>query len=101
MPGNYDMAVKDNMLYVDNYVDLVVFDVSNTSDILLVNRIEKVFTNRGSFNFKIEEDKYSIAIDWEEVESIDTIFSYQMYKTLRISVVMEKIVFLYLFGLLL
>jgi hypothetical protein len=43
IPGNVDMAVKDNILYADSYVDLVAIDISNINDIREVNRIEDVF----------------------------------------------------------
>src|SRR4030095_10457884 len=31
IPGNIDMAVKDNILYADSYTDLVAIDINNTS----------------------------------------------------------------------
>ncbi|WP_192349062.1 LVIVD repeat-containing protein [Algoriphagus sp. Y33] len=43
--GNVDMAVNGNILYADNYVDLLVFDISNISSIQMVKRIEDVFTH--------------------------------------------------------
>lgn len=43
IPGNVDMAIKDNVLYADSYVDLLVFDLSNPSKPVLVNRNEDVF----------------------------------------------------------
>jgi hypothetical protein len=43
IPGNVDIAIKDNILYADSYVDLVSIDVSSFSAIKEVGRIEKVF----------------------------------------------------------
>jgi len=43
IPGNVDMAIKDNILYADSYVDLVAIDISNINDIREVKRIEGVF----------------------------------------------------------
>lgn len=43
IPGNLDMAVKGNILYADNYIDLVALDISNPLDVRLVNRVENVF----------------------------------------------------------
>ncbi|MBN2803770.1 MAG: hypothetical protein JXR91_11795 [Deltaproteobacteria bacterium] len=43
IPGNLDMAVKDNILYADSYVDLVVIDISNLNSIKEINRITDVF----------------------------------------------------------
>jgi hypothetical protein len=43
IPGNIDMAIKDNILYADSYIDLVSIDVSSFSGIKEVGRVEKVF----------------------------------------------------------
>jgi hypothetical protein len=43
IPGNMDMAVKGNILYADNYIDLVAIDISNPLDVRLVNRVENIF----------------------------------------------------------
>lgn len=43
--GNVDLAVNGNILYADNYVDLLAFDLSNINNIKMVKRIEDVFTH--------------------------------------------------------
>ncbi|REG81361.1 LVIVD repeat-containing protein [Algoriphagus antarcticus] len=43
--GNVDMAVNGKILYADNYVDLLAFDISTISKIKLVKRVEDVFTH--------------------------------------------------------
>lgn len=43
IPGNGDMAIKDNLLYVDNYSDLVVLDISNPKAIKEVGRSVAAF----------------------------------------------------------
>ncbi len=43
--GNVDLAVNGNILYADNYVDLLAFDISNVNNIQMVKRIEDVFTH--------------------------------------------------------
>ncbi|UBM59637.1 hypothetical protein LAG90_03095 [Marinilongibacter aquaticus] len=48
VPGILDMAVKDNMMYVDSYVDLVVLDISDPQQIHEVGRVENRFTS-GAF----------------------------------------------------
>lgn len=37
-PGMVDMAVKDNVLYLDSYVDLVAVDISNPADVKEIGR---------------------------------------------------------------
>ncbi|GAB2498424.1 hypothetical protein GCM10027164_32860 [Algoriphagus taiwanensis] len=44
--GNIDLAVNDEMLYADNYADLLVFDLSNLGNIRLVKRVEDVFLSQ-------------------------------------------------------
>jgi len=44
IPGNIDMAVKDDVLYADSYIDLVVLDISDFSDIKEIERVEDVFS---------------------------------------------------------
>ena len=41
--GNEDISIKDNFLYADNTVDLVVFDISSITTITEVERLEDVF----------------------------------------------------------
>lgn len=41
--GNADMAIKDNLLYADSYIDLVWFDISNPAQPMLRGRKEEVF----------------------------------------------------------
>jgi len=43
VPGNVDFAVKNQMLYVDNAVDLVTLDISNMESIRTVGRVKNAF----------------------------------------------------------
>ena len=45
IPGNYDIATKDDYLYADSYIDLVIFDISDINSIKEVNRIKGSFQN--------------------------------------------------------
>ncbi len=47
IPGNVDMAVKGNILYADNYIDLVVLDITQPQQVKLVNRVENIFPVHG------------------------------------------------------
>jgi hypothetical protein len=49
IPGNGDIAVRDQFLYADSYMDLVTFDISNLADIHEVARVQNVFT-QGQFD---------------------------------------------------
>ncbi len=45
IPGNGDMAVRNNILYADSYMDLVAIDISNPAQPREVNRVAGIFTN--------------------------------------------------------
>ncbi|HHH50113.1 MAG TPA: hypothetical protein ENK52_03960, partial [Saprospiraceae bacterium] len=45
IPGNVDIAVKDNMLYADNYIDLLTIDISDPTHPVLQHRTEDVFSS--------------------------------------------------------
>lgn len=70
IPGNVDIAIKDNILYADSYVDLVSIDVSSFSAIKEVGRIEKVFPyTLPSYDTKYPlaklDEKKGVVTDWE------------------------------------
>ncbi len=43
IPGNVDVAVKGNIMYADNYIDLISLDVSNPANPIFLNRTIDVF----------------------------------------------------------
>lgn len=43
VPGNVDMAISNDILYADSYVDLLAFDISSISSIKQVKRLKDVF----------------------------------------------------------
>ncbi|NNF35943.1 MAG: hypothetical protein HKN68_17680, partial [Saprospiraceae bacterium] len=70
IPGNHDMAVKDNILYADSYIDLVSIDISDLNNIRLVNRLENAFPNYNTeFGFVAAEGM--VITEWEEIETVE------------------------------
>lgn len=70
IPGNVDLAIKDNMLYADNGVDLVTIDISNRSQARLTQRNERVFPDNliespDGFSTPMENDN-GIFSHWEK-----------------------------------
>ncbi len=49
LEGVNDISVKNDILYTDNFMDLVVFDISNISDIQLVNIEEDMLSYYAMF----------------------------------------------------
>jgi len=81
IPGNVDISIKGNVLYADNYVDLVAVDLSDLSHVKLVKRLSKTFpnvyppTNNNYPRAKIDNNK-GIVIGWK-VEEITEVFENQ------------------------
>ncbi len=70
IPGNVDIAVKDNILYADSYVDLVAIDISDINNLQEVKRIEEVFpytTPPFDENYRVAEvdEEKGVVIEWE------------------------------------
>ncbi|NNK82042.1 MAG: hypothetical protein HKO92_02840 [Flavobacteriaceae bacterium] len=53
IPGNIDIAIKDNFLYADSSIDLVVFDISDINNIHYIERLEDVFS---IYDYEIPEE---------------------------------------------
>jgi len=71
IPGNMDMAIKNNILYADSYVDLVSIDISDVNNPVEVDRVTGIFPytipqikNAGYLMAEIDEDK-GVVVDWE------------------------------------
>ncbi|MGZ5245106.1 MAG: LVIVD repeat-containing protein [Bacteroidia bacterium] len=60
IPGNVDMAVRDNMLYADNYIDLLVIDIYDPQNPKLQKRMEN------SFEFYELSNQKDLIVDYEE-----------------------------------
>ncbi len=75
IPGCLDMAIKDNILYVDNAVDLVAINLTEVEkgNLAIVKRIENVFPevtppDAGVIPVKFSVDnrpKNSIIVNWK------------------------------------
>ena len=57
IPGNEDISIKNNFLYADSAVDLLVFDISDIHNIELVENLENVFE---TYNFRYPENIYTV-----------------------------------------
>lgn len=68
IPGNVDIAMSGNILYADNYIDLLAIDISDINNIRLQKRVNDAFPNYG-----IDPDKgVLVKFDAEEVtEEVD------------------------------
>lgn len=55
--GNLDIAIKDDNLYADSHIDLLIFDISDIENITLSSRFQ------GAFNPKWENIHYNLPDD--------------------------------------
>lgn len=72
IPGNVDIAVKNNYLYADSMSDLLVFDISDIDNISLVNRLENVLHDNIAWPLEADFVDYSgfgngddVLVGWE------------------------------------
>jgi hypothetical protein len=68
IPGNYDMAVKGDILYADSFMDLLAFDISNLNNISLIERVKDLFL---SSMYNVYNSEKGVIVDWEEVKTIE------------------------------
>lgn len=57
--GNVDISIKDDILYADSIMDLMIFDISDISNITIVKRLENVLQQY--LNWPVEADIF----DWQ------------------------------------
>ena len=67
--GNVDIAVKDGILYADNYMDIIAIDVRHPEQAKFLNRVNDVFPfkfpadNKGNVLVDYKKDTVSLDID--------------------------------------
>jgi hypothetical protein len=75
IPGNVDIAIRDDILYADSWIDLVVVDISNPANVSEIKRIEGIFPNLGppflfmeeNVRFERIDSSKGIVVGWEFV----------------------------------
>lgn len=72
IPGNVDMSVKNSVLYADNFIDLISFDISNPNQISKLATVENAFPENISVHefadkWLVDKSK-GVAIEWKEEE---------------------------------
>lgn len=70
IPGNVDLAIKENVLYADSYVDLVAIDISNINQPAEVGRVERILpytlpTHDNKYRIADVDEEKGVVIDWE------------------------------------
>lgn len=87
IPGNVDIAIKNDILYADSYIDLVAIDIADLNNPVEVERIVDVFPyttppleNEDYRVAKVDEGK-GVVIEWEikKVRQEMEYYYYPMY----------------------
>jgi len=72
IPGNKDVTIKGNLMYADNYADLLTIDISDLNNVQEINRIEDVYPpTSGSFPdfytgyFECADPEKGFVMRWE------------------------------------
>jgi hypothetical protein len=71
IPGNYSMAVNNNILYADSFIDLVAFDISDISQIHEVSRIPNVFDYFNTDIGFVMDRTRGLVTGWEEKKNVE------------------------------
>lgn len=72
IPGNFDMAVKDYVLYADSYIDLLAIDISNLPNITLLKRVENAFPYYNySWGVNYDTQEPVVITGWEEKDQVE------------------------------
>ncbi|GAB3919671.1 hypothetical protein [Larkinella terrae] len=70
VPGNVDMAVKDEVLYADNSVDLVALDISDPRQVKVLKRVKDAYPypsypQQRGVQFECANRDKGIVVRWE------------------------------------
>lgn len=70
IPGNVDIAIKNDILFADSYIDLISLDISDLENIKVVGRKKDIFPYilpPYDENYRVDEIDYSkgIVVDWK------------------------------------
>lgn len=66
IPGNYDLSMNCDKLYVDSSTDMLVFDMSDPSSPRLINRIENAFPYLAEFRGYNADPALGMVVKWKE-----------------------------------
>ncbi len=68
IPGNYDISIRDNLLYADNASDLVVIDIRDINTPKEIARVKDVFSQvypEGNIRYYNLDPSLGIIVDWK------------------------------------
>jgi hypothetical protein len=69
IPGNYDLSIRNTILYADSYIDLVALDISDVNNVVEVSRLENIFGSYNSMGFYADAQR-GVVTDWVEIKNV-------------------------------
>lgn len=76
--GSEDIAITGDILYADNYTDLVAIDISDINNVRVVNRVKDLYTRESkaypegySGYFECVDEDRGLVVGWEEAELVN------------------------------
>lgn len=69
IPGNFDMAIRNNILFADSYIDLVALDISDLNQVVEVSRLENIFSSYNSLGFYADATR-GVVTEWVEKKEV-------------------------------
>lgn len=87
IPGNVDIAIKNDILYADSYIDLVAIDISDVNNPQEVNRVEEVLPYAlppydEEYRVADVDEEKGVVIDWE-IKKVRQEMEYHYYPVYR------------------
>lgn len=84
IPGNVDMAVRGNHLYADCFSDIVVFDISNPTQVSVKKFMDNVIPEFGYFwGNHTSADSVDVIVDYNERDTTVDCETYQSWINCR------------------
>ena len=73
IPGNLDIAVKDNILYADMYASLLAIDISDLHHVSVTKMLPNFFTNRQYYVNGYYADSSQVIVGWIKKDTTVTV----------------------------
>lgn len=87
IPGNIDIAIKENILYADSYIDLVAIDISDINNPKEIKRVEEVLPYTlppadEDYRFADIDEEKGVVTGWE-IKKVRQEMEYHYYPVYR------------------
>ena len=69
--GNVDIAIKDNVLLADSFMDIIALDISDMNNVKEIHRMENAYSNDWNLGIVFDENE-GVVVEWipEEITEV-------------------------------